>query len=63
MAEKRFRNALEMADALREAAPPMKDHELGALLSSRFPRRVTEVETLERSTRSQARASVTIDED
>ncbi|MFZ5444782.1 MAG: serine/threonine-protein kinase [Myxococcota bacterium] len=61
--ERRFRNALEMADALREAAPPMKEHELGALLASRFPRRVTEVEGWERSTRSQARPGVTVDED
>lgn len=54
--ERRFRNALEMADALREAAPPMKDHEVGALLASRFPRRVTEVETWEKSTFTQARS-------
>jgi|APLak6261679142_1056127.scaffolds.fasta_scaffold00015_121 serine/threonine-protein kinase len=53
--EKRYRNALEMADALREVAPPMKDHEVGALLASRFPRRVTEVEAWEKSTVSQAR--------
>ncbi|MFO0594726.1 MAG: serine/threonine-protein kinase [Myxococcaceae bacterium] len=45
----RFRNALEMAQALREVAKPMKDHELGALLASRFPRRVSEVQAWEKS--------------
>jgi serine/threonine-protein kinase len=44
----RFRNALEMADALREAAPPVPAHELGSLLQQRFPRRVTEVQSWER---------------
>ena len=47
--EKRFRNALEMAQALREAAPPMKEHEVANLLSQRFPRRVTEVQTWEKA--------------
>ncbi len=44
----RFRNALEMAEALREAAPPVPVHELGSLLQQRFPRRVTEVQSWER---------------
>jgi hypothetical protein len=44
----RYRNALEMADALREAAPPVPLHELGSLLQQRFPRRVTEVQSWER---------------
>jgi serine/threonine-protein kinase len=47
--EDRYRHALEMADALREIAPPMKDHEVGALLAERFPRRVSELKTWERS--------------
>lgn len=47
--EKRFRNALEMAQALREAVPPMKEREVGQLLTSRFPRRVSEVQSWERS--------------
>lgn len=48
--ERRYRNALEMAQALREAEPPMPDHELGALLGSRFTRRASEVATWERTT-------------
>jgi serine/threonine-protein kinase len=48
----RFRNALEFAQALREAAPPMRDHEIGALLSARFPRRVNEVQAWEKTTNS-----------
>jgi len=44
----RFRNALEMADALREAVPPVPVHELGSMLQQRFPRRVTEVQSWER---------------
>ncbi|MDP1822760.1 MAG: serine/threonine-protein kinase [Archangium sp.] len=58
--ERRFRNALEMAQALREAATPMKDHEVANLLSTRFPRRVTEVQTWEKtsSTASKAEAAL-----
>jgi serine/threonine-protein kinase len=41
--ENRFRNAREMAEALREAEEPMKDHEVAAILTQRFPRRVSEV--------------------
>jgi serine/threonine-protein kinase len=48
----RFRNALEMAQAMRDAVTPMKDHEVGALLSSRFPRRVSEVQAWEKTTNS-----------
>ena len=45
--DQRYRNALEMAHALREAVEPMSEHELGALLKSRFPRRVQELDSLE----------------
>ena len=57
--EKRYRHALEMAQALREAAEPMREHEVASLLSSRFPRRVTEVQTWEKtsSTASKAEAA------
>lgn len=48
----RFRNALEFAQALREVANPMRDHEIGALLSQRFPRRVSEVHAWEKTTNS-----------
>ncbi len=41
--EHRYRNALEMAQALRDAAEPMRDHELGNLIAARFARRVSEV--------------------
>ena len=44
----RYRNALELAAALREAVPPIPPHELGAMLQHRFPRRVTEVQGWER---------------
>ena len=44
----RYRNALELAAALREAVPPIPPHELGAMLQHRFPRRVTEVQSWER---------------
>lgn len=47
--EDRFRNALEMAQAVRETVRPMKDHELGAVLVARFPRRVAEVATWEQT--------------
>ncbi len=47
--EHRFRTALEMAAAVREVAPAMKDHELGALVTERFPRRVAEVATWEQT--------------
>jgi len=58
--ENRFRNALEMAQALRQAATPMKEHELASLLSARFPGRVTEVQTWEQisSTASRAEAAL-----
>lgn len=52
----RFRNAMEMAEALREAAPPMPMHEIGTLLSQRFTRRVTEVAGWEKSSASLAAA-------
>jgi serine/threonine-protein kinase len=57
--EHRYRNALEMAQALREAAPPMKEHEVATLLSARFPRRLSEVQTWEKasSTASKAEAA------
>lgn len=51
--EKRYRTALEMAQALREVAEPMRELELGTLLTGRFPRRVMELDTLE-STKNQA---------
>jgi hypothetical protein len=41
-----------MAQAMRDAVTPMKDHEVGALLSSRFPRRVSEVQAWEKTTNS-----------
>lgn len=41
--EKRFRHALEMADALRDAVAPMRDSGLSGLLSTRFPARLAEV--------------------
>ncbi len=47
-ANERFRNALEMADALREASPPLSTHELGTFLQQRFPRRVADVQTWEK---------------
>ena len=40
--EKRYRNGLEMAQALRGAVTPMIDHELGNLIAARFARRVAE---------------------
>ncbi len=56
--DKRFRSALEMAQALRNVAPPMKEQEVSALLTSRFPRRVEEAVTWEKtnSTLSKAEA-------
>lgn len=58
--DKRYRNALEMAQALREAVEPMREHEVASLLSARFPRRVTEVLTWEKtsSTASKAEAAL-----
>lgn len=47
--EDRYRNALEMAQAVRETVKPMKDHELGALVSSKFPRRVADVNSWEQT--------------
>ncbi|MER2565311.1 MAG: serine/threonine-protein kinase [Myxococcaceae bacterium] len=47
--EDRYRNALEMAQAVRETVKPMKDHELGALVSTRFPRRVADVNSWEQT--------------
>lgn len=47
--EDRYRNALEMAQAVRETVEPMKDHELGALVSSKFPRRVADVNSWEQT--------------
>ncbi len=45
--EDRYRNALEMAHALRDVTAPMRDHELGAVLAERFPRRVNELRAWE----------------
>lgn len=45
--EERYRTAAEMAQAVREAAPPLKDHELGALVTGKFPRRVADVSAWE----------------
>ncbi len=56
--ENRYRNALEMAQAIREAVPPMKEHELGALLTAKFPRRVAEVQTWEQTKNKLASASL-----
>ncbi len=55
----RYQTALEMAAALRQVAAPMPDAELGALLTTRFPRRAREAENWEisrgaASARSQA---------
>ncbi|MDX2015030.1 MAG: serine/threonine-protein kinase [Myxococcaceae bacterium] len=47
--EDRYRNALEMAQAVRDTARPMKDHELGALVSQAFPRRVADMATWEQT--------------
>lgn len=47
--EDRYRNALEMAQAIRETVPPMKEHELGTMVSSKFPRRVADVATWEQT--------------
>ncbi|MEW5737829.1 MAG: serine/threonine-protein kinase [Myxococcota bacterium] len=55
--DKRYRTALEMAQALRDVAEPMREQELGTLLASRFPRRVMELDTLE-LTKSQRAKSV-----
>lgn len=47
--DQRYRTAREMAEALREAVVPMKDHEVGTLVSARFARRVSEVAHWERT--------------
>lgn len=47
--EARYQTALEMAQALRTVAPPMAPAELGALVASRFPQRVRELEAFEKS--------------
>lgn len=52
----RYRNALEMADALREAAPPMREHEVATLLQQRFPRRLQDVQSWDQSSASLAAA-------
>lgn len=54
--EDRYRNALEMAQALRDVAPPMRDHELGQLVASKFPRRVNELNTWEQTKNKLAKA-------
>ncbi|MEW6433640.1 MAG: serine/threonine-protein kinase [Myxococcota bacterium] len=54
--DKRYRTALEMAQALREVAEPMRDQDLGGLLASRFPRRVLELDTLEQTKSKLAKA-------
>ena len=38
-----------MAQAIRETVAPMKEHELGAMVSSKFPRRVADVATWEQT--------------
>ncbi len=58
--DKRFRNALEMAQALRDAEAPMKEHEVGSLLSTRFPRRVTEVQTWEQTSNTASKAEAAL---
>jgi len=45
----RYRDARELAEALREAAPPMSEAELGALLTERFPARVAEIDHWEQA--------------
>jgi serine/threonine-protein kinase len=47
--EDRFRTAHDMAQAVRDTVAPMKDHELGALISSKFPRRVADVTAWEQT--------------
>lgn len=47
--EDRFRTAHDMAQAVRETVTPMKDHELGSLVSSKFPRRVADVSSWEQT--------------
>ncbi|MBE2254511.1 MAG: serine/threonine protein kinase [Myxococcus sp.] len=47
--EDRYRNALEMAQAVRETARPMKEHELGAMLADKFPRRLADVTAWEQT--------------
>jgi serine/threonine-protein kinase len=54
--DRRYRTALEMAQALREVATPMPERELGSLLASRFPRRVMEFEALEQTKSQLAKA-------
>jgi serine/threonine-protein kinase len=39
----RYRTALDMAQAIADAVPPMKDSEVSALMTERFPRRVAEM--------------------
>lgn len=58
--DRRFRNALEMAQALRDAEAPMKEHEVGSLLSTRFPRRVTEVQTWEQTSNTASKAEAAL---
>ncbi len=50
------RSISEMAQALRAAAEPMWEHEVASLLSSRFPRRVTEVQTWEKTSSTVSKA-------
>ncbi len=45
----RYRNALEMATALREAVRPVPQHEVGTLLQRRFPERVAEADVWEKT--------------
>ena len=53
--EDRFRSAQDMAGALRDVSPPMKDHELGNLVAARFPKRVSELATWEQTKNTAAR--------
>jgi hypothetical protein len=38
-----------MAQAVKETAKPMREHELGALVSQAFPRRVADMATWEQT--------------
>jgi serine/threonine-protein kinase len=55
--DRRYRTALEMADALREVAPPLSERDLGELLVARFPRRRSEVDGWEHTRSKLAKAA------
>ncbi len=48
--EDRYRNADELAEALREKVPPISDAELGRVVTARFPRQMDEYQKWERLT-------------